>query len=45
VISRYRVYSANQVMTTTAAINRISKNSTTVSSLVVDHRRLAVNSD
>ena len=45
VISRYSVYSANQVMTTTAAINRISKNRTTVSILVVDHRRLTVSSD
>ena len=45
VISRYSVYSANQVMTTTAAINRISKSRTTVSILVVDHRRFAVRSD
>jgi hypothetical protein len=42
VISRYRVYSANHVMTTTAAISRISKNRTTVLSLKVDVRRLAL---
>jgi hypothetical protein len=34
VISRYSVYNANQVMTTTAAMSMISKNKTTATSLV-----------
>ena len=34
VMSRYSAYSANQVMATTAATSRISKNSTTAASLV-----------
>ena len=38
---RYSAYSANQVMTTTAATSMISKNSTTAASLVRRESRLA----
>jgi hypothetical protein len=37
-MSRYTAYSANQVMTTTAATSMISKKSTTTKSLVLSLR-------
>ena len=42
VMRRYNAYSANQVMTTTAATSMISKNSTTPGSLAAGRPRLSV---